>query len=309
MLFRSILMFLTIGFSCGLAQVSPKNHKIDFISDFQAPMATEKILLKSYRNEEARDSLFADIIRSQPKYLFMTGDMVSAGSRQDAWHPLDYLLGSLKNPGTEVYALPGNHEYIFNRSSGIRNFLERFPKGMLNGYVVNIDSIAIIMINSNFSNLDEDEIKNQLKWYRSTMDSLDSDRATLSIIVCTHHAPFSNSAIVGSSQPVKNLIVPTFENSKKSVLFISGHSHNLEYFAGAKGKHYLVIGGGGGITQPLLAMEKRTNQDLLNQESKPIYFYLTIERNGDLLKISARGFKRDFRFFNFEVGNIHLAPN
>ncbi len=309
MFFRAFLFFLLFGFYSGFAQDLVNSQKICFISDFQATMAVEKIFLKGYRNTDARDSLFSDIIRSRPKNLFLTGDMVYAGSRQKAWLPLDHLLGSLTKSDTKVYVLPGNHEYMFNPSTGIRNFKQRFPSEMLMGYVVSTDSISVVMLNSNFGNLSEIESSGQLKWYSAAMDSLDKDRATRTIIVCTHHAPYSNSAIVGSSESVKNLIIPAFENSKKSVLFISGHSHNLEYFAGTKGKHYLVIGGGGGIAQPLLPMDKRSNEDLLQQESKPIYFYLIIEKKGNNLKLTARGFKRDFKFFDLNVDEINLLKS
>jgi hypothetical protein len=128
----------------------------------------------------------------------------------------------------------------------------------------------------------------------------------LAIIVCTHHAPYSNSKIVGCSQPVIDLIVPAFEKSKKTKLFISGHSHNLEYFSDGPDKHFLVIGGGGGITQPLIPMNERILRDLLPQESKPIYFYLVVERNKNSIKLIARGFKKDFSFFDFDIGTIIL---
>ena len=89
-------------------------------------------------------------------------------------------------------------------------------------------------------------------------------------------------------------------------LFISGHSHNLEYFSDSIGKHFLVIGGGGGIAQSLTSMSKRKYHDLLEQDAKPVYFYLVIEKQGSSLKLIARGFKKDFSFFESEIGRINL---
>jgi len=269
-------------------------------------MPAEKIFLKTYKNEESRDSLFTDIVRQHPGNLFLLGDLTSMGSNERAWLPLDGFVNSLHSNRTRVFAIPGNHEYMLRSANGMKNFTKRFPEKYLNGYTVTIDSIAIVMLNSNFNKQSEHEFHNQLAWYESAMDSLETDRATRAIMVCTHHAPFSNSKIVGSSEPVERLIVPKFEKCKKAVLFLSGHSHNLEYFTRPAGKHYVVIGGGGGITQPLLPMSKRVHQDLLEQDSKPLYFYLVIERKADSLKLTARGFKKDFRFFEYDIGEMKL---
>ena len=302
--FLYITILLLINIFCGFSQVVRNKQRIYFISDVQVPMLIEKFILKADRNEEARDSLFADITLQHPKNLFMLGDLTSKGSDEKAWRPLDNLLNSLKRINTKVYAIPGNHEYLRRSSAGTQMFEHRFHKEWLYGYLINVDSIAIVMLNSNIKDLGENELSKQLEWYKSEMNSLDSDPVVKAIIVCTHHAPYSNSKIVGSSEPVENLIIPVFEKTRKSKLFISGHSHNLEYFSDSIGKHFLVIGGGGGITQPLIPVNKRKYHDLLKQDIKPLYFYLVIEKNGNNLKLIARGFKKDFRFFELNIGII-----
>lgn len=282
-----------------------KAAKNYLISDVQEPMSVEKIISKPYRNEEARDSLFADILRQRPDNLFLLGDLSSKGSKEKAWVPLDTFTNSLKKMSTSVYAIPGNHEY-FGKSEGIREFTNRFPAQWLHGYLVNFDSVVMVMLNSNFKHLGSNELSKQLTWYKSVMDSLDADPGIKAIIVCTHHAPYSNSKVVGSSKSVADLIVPIFGKSKKSKLFISGHSHNLEYFSDSIGKHFLVIGGGGGIAQPLIPMKKRIHHDLLQQDLKPLYFYLVVEKSNNHLRLIAKGFKKDFIFFESEIGMIPL---
>jgi hypothetical protein len=304
-----VFVLVFFSSSCGFSQVVRNQGKIYFVSDIQAPLPVEKIIFKTYRNEEARDSLFADLIVQRPGNLFLLGDLVSRGSVEKVWSPLDNFLYLLKKTNTTTYAIPGNHEYMGCSSTGIQRFENRFPEQWLYGYFVSIDSIAIFMLNSNFTNLSEDELSKQSIWYKSEMDSLDLDPSVKAIIVCTHHAPFSNSKIVGSSAPVADLIVPIFEKSKKSRLFISGHSHNLEYFSDSIGKHFLVIGGGGGIEQPLVPIGKRKYYDLINQNVKPLYFYLIIERNGNYLKLIARGFNEDFRFFDLDIGIVTIDKN
>jgi Icc-related predicted phosphoesterase len=304
----SVLCFLFSVFCSpfsGSAQNTPDPHRIYFISDVQEPMQVEKIISKPYRNEEATDSLYSDIIRHHPENVLLLGDLSSKGSNEKAWVPLDIFLHTLKKINTTVYAIPGNHEYM-GEPKGMVVFRKHFPEKWLHGYLVNIDSVAFVMLNSNVRHLTDKELLDELKWYKSIMDSLDADQNIRGIIVCTHHPPYSNSKVVGSSEPMQRLIVPRFEQSGKSILLISGHSHNLEYFSDRTGKHFLVIGGGGGIAQPLLPMDKRIHKDLLDQNSKPLYFYLIIEKNGNSLKLIARGFKRDFRFFESEIGTLTI---
>jgi hypothetical protein len=274
-----------------------------FISDFQVPMTVEKIISKPYRNEEARDSLFADILRCRPANLFMLGDLTMRGASTKSWKPLDDFLDSFKKPATSVYAIPGNHEYMSQRA-GMGMFRKRFPESYLTGYLVTIDSVGVVMLNSNFRKMGRDKEIAQMNWYKSVMDSLDADPGTRGVIVCIHHPPYSNSSIVGSSQPVADRIVPVFTRSRKAVLFISGHSHNLEYFSKGEGKHFLVIGGGGGIAQPLIPGNARIHHDLVAQAEKPMYFYLVVEKGIDGLKLIARGFKKDFSFFELIIGVV-----
>jgi hypothetical protein len=302
--FLLILVLLQINIPCGFSQTKEKDKRIYFISDTQEPMTAEKVFLKAYRNVEARNKLFSDVILQHPKNFFMLGDLTAMGSNVKAWIPVDTLLHSLYKINTYVYAIPGNHEYFMKSSIGMQMFNHRFPKQWSYGYSVTIDSVAIIMLNSNFNYLTISESSEQISWYKRVLDSLDVDPNIKAIIVCTHHAPYSNSIVVGSSKPVADLFVPRFENTKKTKLFISGHSHSLEYFADSLGKYFLVIGGGGGLTHKLIPMNKRIHNDLLKQDEKPLYFYLVIERQGSKLKLIARGFKKDFKMFEFNFGEI-----
>jgi hypothetical protein len=295
------LILLGAGSLASTAQLGVSNKRMLFISDTQAPLAAEKLVLHAYRNEEARDSLFADIIRSRPANLFMLGDLESRGSNEKSWSPLDNFLGSMKRINARVYALPGNHEYMGFSHNGIALFRSRFGDEELNGYSAIIDSVAVVMINSNFGKMGDKALSDELLWYSDKMRTLDYDPAVRAIIVCTHHAPFSNSRIVGSSQPVAERIVPVFEKTKKARLFLSGHSHNLECFGGPEEKHFMVIGGGGGIAQPLEPEDKCIKKDLLRQDEKPVNFYIIIERNGNKLNVTVRGFKKDFHFYNLDL--------
>jgi hypothetical protein len=125
------------------------------------------------------------------------------------------------------------------------------------------------------------------------MDSLDVDNSIHDIVVCTHHSPYSNSKVVGSSVPVQESFVPRYERSGKAKLFITGHSHNLEYFKGKNGKQFLVIGGGGGISQPLYEGSKEKYHDLIDQAVKPRFFYIKLQRKGSDIEVRISGYSTE----------------
>jgi Predicted phosphohydrolases len=284
--------WLTVSAST-MAQPGHQPETLYFLSDCQEPMKAEKLFLKPFRNTEARDSLFSDIIRHEPGQMFLLGDLVSEGSKKRKWLPIQQFIRDLHSQNTKIHAIPGNHEYYIRERKGIARYERLFPDCPLYGYCIRVDSVAVVMLNSNTAKLPGDSLKKQMLWYRNTMDVMDADPGVRVILVCTHHAPFTNSKVVEPSGFVADSIVPRFMQSAKAKLFISGHSHNLEYFQ--KGdKHFLVAGGGGGLIQPLYPPEKRKFTDLIAQEKKPLYFYIMVKRAGSNLQLSVRGLDRNF---------------
>ena len=125
-----------------------------FISDTQAPIWVEKIYNHSYKNNEyATKLLLQNIAERQPNALFMLGDLVSIGSSQRQWRQLDSNLLPIHNTQIPIYTLMGNHDYMFSKKKGVRNFQKLFPNLDFNQYVVYKDSIAVVMLNANFSKM------------------------------------------------------------------------------------------------------------------------------------------------------------
>jgi len=290
-----------------VVQSADKNNELIFLSDTQAPIWVETVLLPPNRNTEATDSLYTDILRQKPLSLFILGDLTSAGADLWLWEPIDKNIASLRKQHIPVYALMGNHEYMFIPSAGKKYFKSRFPKQSITGYNIIVDSIAIIMLNSNFNNLSTEEFIRQNTWYKKIMDSLEIDNKVKTIIVACHHAPFTNSKVVESSKDVQNFFVPKFIKNKKAKIFITGHSHNLEHFK-QLGKDFFVIGGGGGLKQPLYPENNRPWNDLISNDKKPLYFYIKIIRDGNNINVFARGSKNtDFNnFFDLELSKIKI---
>ncbi len=271
-----------------------KHPILAFTSDTQQPMTVEKIFLKSNRNEEATKMIFRDVNALKPAAFFILGDVVSVGYRNSKWKDIDKYIAELKKDSIPVYATLGNHEVMFIASKGIKQFRSRFPEFKPEGYTEVIDSVAVVLLNSNFDKMKAIEIKTQDDWYIETMKKLDANPAVRAIIVGCHHSPYTNSTIVKPSIMVQQKFVPAFIASKKAQLFLTGHSHNFERFK-MQGKDFLVIGGGGGLHQPLL---KAFITPDLEPKYKPAFHYLQVSREGNKLNILSRQLKTDFSGFD-----------
>ena len=273
-----------------LAPKAPTDEMF-FVSDTQQPMWVETILLRRNRNTEATASIFNSILQEKPKTLFMLGDIVSLGFATNKWKKVDKFLDTCRRQGTQVYGLLGNHDVMGRKKKGESNFQKRFPDNVRTGYVTVTDSVAVVMLNSNFGTLSGTEEKAQQTWYTTKLNELDADDSIKAVIVCCHHAPFTNSKVVGCSKAVQEKFVPAYIASKKAKLFITGHSHNFEHFK-MQHKDFLVIGGGGGLHQPLGTAPDEM-QDLANTY-KPSYHYLSVKRNDDNLVVTSHFLKDDF---------------
>ena len=283
-------------FSMAQIQQPPVSQavSIDFISDTQQPMMVEKIILKPTHNIKATSLLFSEILKTKPQSLYMLGDVVSLGFNNHKWKKVDRFLDSCRKENTTVCGLLGNHDVMGRKKKGEQNFDKRFPDNIRTGYVSVTDSVAIVLLNSNFSKLSAADKKKENDWYQSTLNALDTSNAIKAVIVTCHHAPYTNSKIVGSSSQVQQNFVTPYINSKKARLFITGHAHDFEHFK-IMGKDFLVIGGGGGLHQPLDISEKRLPD--MAAEYKPLFHYLSVQRVADELSVTSHFLKNDFATF------------
>lgn len=270
-----------------IAQDNPQGS-IAMISDTQAPMWIERLFLKANNNEKATARLFDQIVKQRPGNLFILGDVTAWSAKEKKWHAMDSYLDACRAAGIAVTALLGNHDVMGCARKGESNFIKRFPQAVPTGYYKIIDSTAFVMLNSNFKKMKVKMLERQQDWYKKTLDSLQGDRHVKAIVVSCHHAPYSNSKIVGSSEPVQHYFVPLFLSTGKCRLFITGHAHAFEHFI-QFGKDFLVIGGGGGIHQPL--SQDRTD---VQSDYKPQFHFLTITPKPGLLQIESYFLSDDF---------------
>jgi len=296
-----------VSFFTAVAQTvstDSSSKKLYFVSDTQQPMFVEKLWLKPNHNLQATAGIFASILQEKPASLYMLGDVVGLGSSNRKWKKVDVFLNSCRDNGTNVCAVLGNHEVMGRRRKGEANFQKRFPMNVKTGYVSVTDSVAVVLLNSNFRKLSAGEVKQQKEWYAQTMKQLDTNEAIKAIIVCCHHAPYTNSKIVKCSGAVQENFVEGYIHSAKAKLFITGHAHAFEHFK-MKGKDFLVIGGGGGLHQPLTSGSSSIND--LAVDYKPSFHYLSVQRKGTELQIASHAVNENFKDFttsySFDTNN------
>lgn len=273
---------------------STAENVLAFASDTQAPMLVETILLKSHRNRKATELLFSDVQERNPAAFFLLGDVVNLGYSSRQWKPIDRYLEALRTANIPIHAILGNHEVMGRPIIGQRKFQKRFPDHDCTGYLLRYDTTAVVLLNSNFKTMTAEQEEQQDTWFQATLNELDGDATVGAVVVCCHHSPFTNSRIVRPSKEVELKFVPPYLASRKAMLFLSGHCHAFEHYK-VKGKDFLVIGGGGGLRQPL-RQGLGTLADL-SLEYKPMFHYITVAPMGNNLALTSYHIKKDFTGF------------
>jgi len=291
------VLLLMLFFSVAILAQTDSSKEMYFLSDTQQPMFVEKLLLKPDHNIVATHNIFDAVLKDKPSNVYMLGDVVALGYARHKWKKVDQFLGSCTKEGIGVCGILGNHEVMIRKKRGEHNFQKRFAMNVSTGYISVADSVAVVLLNSNFSKMSAPDEKKQREWYNANMASLDANDSIRAIIVCCHHAPYTNSKIVKGSVGVQEAFVPAYIKSKKAQLFITGHAHTFEHFD-VQGKDFLVIGGGGGLHQP--TRDSKDNLPDLSRDYKPMFHYLTVRRVESTLIVSSHYLKNNFS--GFETG-------
>ena len=300
---RSFSILLFILFFCGSPgisqQLSPGDTlRADFVSDTQNPLWPEKLKLDWNNNELARARIFDAILDEAPSAVFHLGDQIALGFLEKSWAAIDSFGARLAAKKIPFYPILGNHELIYFSGMGRQKFEERFPYVNNTGYMRRLGSIAVVLLNSNFGNLSPEDAQKQQAWYEETLARLEKDSTVDLVIVGCHHPPYTNSTIVSPSREVQQLFVPPFLAASKCRLFVSGHCHAVEHFKKG-GKDFLVIGGGGGLQQPLLiGAERRWTDEFPAKTELRMFHYMRCSITAEEVRFTIRMLNGDFASFH-----------
>ena len=283
----ALLLVLSLAWTSPQQQTEPAANpqapkdEVVFVSDTQAPMFFETLRLIADRNEEATAKIL-DRISLEPNLaaVFMLGDITSSGSTDEKWRPIDGFLTRVRKGGVPVYAAIGNHDYFWSTPKALANFRRRFPELSSLWYSVSIGPLAVIILNSNFGKLTTAEQAAQVVFYAKALAQAEADPGIKGVIVCCHHAPYTNGRINEPLARAQTDFVPPFLKSRKCLLFLSGHAHAAEHFV-HEGKTFLVLGGGGGLLHPLFIGRDRKFDDLFPSHAEKRFYHFLKVRIGE----------------------------
>jgi acid phosphatase type 7 len=223
-----------------------QNFSVAVAGDLQRTSFFELLILRE-QNDKERERIINSIAAEDINGVILLGDLIFNGSSKDEWIRFDNLTGPVKDKAIPIFAILGNHEYMGNNKKGISHFSQRFPQvnTKQRWYLINVDSLAFIFIDSNFGELKEEIQTNQLNWFKKTLTNLENNDSVKFIIVFSHHPPYSNSRVTGDNKVLQNEFLPVLYQSSKTLGMISGHTHSYERFY-KNGKMFIVSGGGRG---------------------------------------------------------------
>ena len=299
----SIILLLTLPFDICLADKADGFNEnpegsIIFVSDTQAPLEAEKIYMKMNRNTEATDLIFKEILNKKHASVFHMGDLVALGYNPHSWKAIDGFVDRLKEEKIPFYPILGNHEFIMFPLVGLEQFESRFPEHSFTGSLHIINGLAVILLNSNFLHMTKGAIQQQQSWYEKTISICEGDSAIKAVIVGCHHPPYTDSKNISFNKRVRQSLVPPFLQNKKTILFLSGHSHTFEHFVNG-GKKFLNIGGGGGPQHKTVDKDEDLPNEVTRLKHKiENFFYIKTILSKDHLKLSVQELNMDFSGFH-----------
>lgn len=273
------------------------------VGDLQRTSIWESIIGRE-SNDVERKEIIESIKEQKPGSVILLGDMVFQGDNIEHWKYFDNLMNPLNDEHIPLFPVLGNHEYWGKNRIALQYLAERFPVLKNHHWYVELcDSIALIFLDSNNLEYDEEQWIEQTKWFKNKLRKYDNVSSVKGIIVLTHHPPYTNCFITGNEMQIKTGFASAFENSKKTLAFISAHAHTYERFV-EKGKTFIVSGGGGG---PRI-MSKRISDryhDYYNGPFPRPFNYLLIDKGKDGLLFTVRGVKKgEIRFFTMDKFEI-----
>jgi calcineurin-like phosphoesterase family protein len=244
-------------------------------------------------NAPERERIVDAIVRSDPDFLALLGDLVFCGSSTAGWSRFDRVCSPLKAARTRLLPVLGNHEYWFSRPRALRNFFARFPAlEERRWYSARYGPVGLVFLDSNVRFLSGRQWRDQRAWYDATLAAFESDPDVRGTLVFLHHPPFTNSTLTSDERHVQRFFVPAFRACRKTLAMIAGHVHSYERFERG-GKAFLVAGGGGAPRVRLADdARRRHSDDAFEGPSVRFFHYLDCRIGDEALEVEVRALEK-----------------
>lgn len=248
------------------------------------------------QNDSIREILFPQILTHQPVAIVHLGDAVSWGASMSEWNYFDRISKPVRDAGVGCINVMGNHEYYGSNATAFQQISARFPimrRSLAENRSWNctvVDSIAILVLDSNIGELTDEQKAAQTTWLDSTLHALHSNSSVRNVVLCTHHPAYTNSTVAEEVEEVQEFIRNARRISTKVTLAASGHAHTYEHFRIDNKFNVIVTGGGGGPRQELHPPEDSIHYDTYKGGAIRDFNYCTIRRSNDTLHVAMMHF-------------------
>ena len=179
---------------CGRARLSG-GCSFAVIGDLQRTMIWGRLAMAE-QNDPERRQLLGELARTGPAFAVMVGDLVADGSSLAHWEEFDERSEVLRRSSIPVFAVPGNHEYMFGGRANLRHYFARLPHlANQNWYARQFGNLALVFSTATPSALravgpSKTMVRDHLEAVRGR------PRGSGRRFVFLHHAPFTNSSLV-----------------------------------------------------------------------------------------------------------------
>lgn len=187
----------------------------------------------------ARRAVRERIAELDPAFTLLAGDAVGVGPYTASWYRF-----RREYHGLPIWPVLGNHELIGPNRPGLRNYFETFPHvRQRRWYALRHPPVLLLMLDSNFGTLSDDEREEQASWFRAQLERARADDAIRGICFVSHHPPFSVH-LTGGEEEVRETFWKVAALERKFMAAFSGHHHDYQHLRDGE-RHAFVTGGGG----------------------------------------------------------------
>ena len=222
----------------------------------------------SRTNHAVHRRVVEGIIKTDPKAVFLVGDLVEQGQDPQEWARFNQITAPITS-ASKLYPLIGNHDL------GGKRFQENFElPNNEQWYSIEQDGILFIMLDDN-SDLKQGSA--QYAWFEACLKAR-GEKAKFTVVMF-HRPVFTTGSHAEDEAGIKGILLPLFEKYKVS-LVVNGHVHAYERLF-VNGVYYVVTGGGGAPLSP----QSRTVE--YSQVYLPVYHFCQLCPQEDRLAIRA----------------------
>ena len=152
----------------GFADIQTTKNRFIIVGDTQSTSHWE---FWRERNDLERKLIIDEITRREPAFVIHLGDLTTRGSSEKHWQQFDDMHKEFRRRRIPYFPILGNHEFYGNGKKALENYFGRFPYlDKKRWYSFTWENTGFILLDSNFSNLTQEQIGEQSRWYVSELE-------------------------------------------------------------------------------------------------------------------------------------------